>query len=85
MTPKERLEMIEDKIKLLNSSVLKNKNWKIDYVNRGTNNYCLVIKLKSKELHSAKFDTYGSVLNCLLFLEFMFSKKLDEIDKEVKK
>lgn len=81
MTPKEKLQMIEDKIKLLNDNVLKYKKWKIAYANKGTNNYCLTIVLNKKELFCGKFDTYGSVLSSLELMEFMFSRALDELDK----
>ena len=82
MTPREKLQAIEEKIKLLNESVLKHKNWKIGYVNKGTNNYCLTIILNNEELFCGKFDTYGSVLSCLELMEFMFSKALEEKQKE---
>ena len=67
---------------MLNESVLKHKNWKIGYVNKGTNNYCLTIILNNEELFCGKFDTYGSVLSCLELMEFMFSKALEEKQKE---
>lgn len=82
MTPKEKLQMIEDKIKLLNDNVLKYKKWKIAYANKGSNNYCLMIVLNNKELFCGKFDTYGSVLSSLELMEFMFSKALEEKQKE---
>ena len=82
MTPREKLQVIEEKIKLLNESVLKHKNWKLGYVNKGTNNYCLTIILNNKELFCGKFDTYGSVLSSLELMEFMFSKALEEKQKE---
>ena len=82
MTPKEKLQMIEDKIKLLNDNVLKYKKWKIAYANKGSNNYCLTIVLNKKELFCGKFDTYGSVLSSLELMEFMFSKALEEKQKE---
>ena len=81
MTPKEKLQMIEDKIKLLNDNVLKCKKWKIAYANKGSNNYCLTIVLNKKELFCGKFNTYGSVLSSLELMEFMFSRALDELDK----
>lgn len=56
MTPKEKLQMIEDKIKLLNDNVLKYKKWEIAYANKGSNN--------------------------LELMEFMFSKALEEKQKE---
>ena len=82
MTPREKLQAIEEKIKLLNESVLKHKNWKLGYVNKGTNNYCLTIILNNEELFCGKFDTYGSVLSSLELMEFMFSKALEERQKE---
>ena len=82
MTPKEKLQMIEDKVKLLNDNVLKYKKWKIAYANKGANNYCLTIVLNKKELFCGKFDTYGSVLSSLELMEFMFSKALEEKQKE---
>lgn len=82
MTPKEKLQMIEDKVKLLNDNVLKYKKWKIAYANKGSNNYCLTIVLNKKELFCGKFDTYGSVLSSLELMEFMFSKALEEKQKE---
>lgn len=82
MTPKEKLQMIEDKVKLLNDNVLKYKKWKIAYANKGSNNYCLMIVLNKKELFCGKFDTYGSVLSSLELMEFMFSKALEEKQKE---
>ena len=81
MTPKEKLQMIEDKIKSLNDNVLKYKKWKIAYANKGSNNYCLTIVLNKKELFCGKFDTYGSILSSLELMEFMFSRALDELDK----
>ena len=82
MTPREKLQIIEEKIKSLNESVLKYKNWKLGYVNKGTNNYCLTIILNNEELFCGKFDTYGSVLSSLELMEFMFSKALEEKQKE---
>ena len=82
MTPKEKLQMIEDKVKLLNDNVLKYKKWKIAYANKGSNNYCLMIVFNKKELFCGKFDTYGSVLSSLELMEFMFSKALEEKQKE---
>ena len=82
MTPKEKLQMIEDKIKLQKKNVLKKKNWNIAYANKGTNNYCFTIVLNNEELFSGKLDTYGSVLSCLELMEFMFSKALEERQKE---
>ena len=81
MKSSEKLVLINEKIDLLNNNVLKHKNWKIGYVNKGTNNYCLTIILNNEELFCGKFDTYGSVLSSLELMEFMFSRALDELDK----
>lgn len=78
MTPKEKLTLIEEKVKLLNGSILKLKKWKLNYINRGANNYCLTITLNKNELFNGKFNTYDSVLSALELLEFMFSKALEE-------
>lgn len=82
MKPSEKLELIETKINTFNSSVLKMKKWKINYINRGANNYCLTIVLNKEELFNGKFNTYDSVLSCLELLEFMFSRALEEKQKE---
>ena len=82
MKSSEKLVLINEKIDLLNNNVLKHKNWKLGYVNKGTNNYCLTIILNDEELFCGKFDTYGSVLSCLELMEFMFSKALEEKQKE---
>lgn len=82
MTPNEKLKVINEKVELLNDGVLKNKKWKLTYVNKGANNYCLTITLKNKELFSGKFNTYDSVLSALQLLEYMFSKALDELNKK---
>ena len=82
MKSSEKLVLINEKIDLLNNNVLKHKNWKLGYVNKGTNNYCLTIILNDEELFCGKFDTYGSVLSCLELMEFMFSKALEERQKE---
>ena len=82
MKSSEKLALINEKIDLLNNNVLKYKKWKIAYANKGANNYCLMIVLNKKELFCGKFDTYGSVLSCLELMEFMFSKALEEKQKE---
>ena len=78
----EKLALINEKIDLLNNNVLRFKNWKLGYANKGTNNYCLIIELNKKELFNSKFGTYDGVLNCLNLMEFMFSKALEEKQKE---
>lgn len=78
----DKLILINNKIKSLNNSVLKFKKWKLGYINKGSNNYCLTITLNNQELFCGKFDTYGSVLSCLELMEYMFSKALEEKQKE---
>ena len=82
MKSSEKLALIKEKIDLLNNNGLRFKNWKLGYANKGTNNYCLTIILNNKELFCGKFDTYGSVLSSLELMEFMFSKALEEKQKE---
>ena len=43
MTTNAKLKIINDKIVLLNNTILKYKKWKIYFENKGTNDYCLVI------------------------------------------
>lgn len=81
MTPNEKLKVIKEKVELLNDGVLKNKKWKLTYVNKGANNYCLAIVLNKQELFCGKFDTYGSVLSCLELMEFMFKRAFEEKQK----
>ena len=78
MKSQEKLEYIEKTINTLNNSVLKNKKWKLGFSNKGTNNYCVVIKDNKQELFCGKFDTYGSAMSCLDLLKFMFDKANNE-------
>lgn len=82
MSSKEKLKLIEEKLDKINNQVLKQKKWKLKYINRSANNYCLIIELNKKELFNSKFGTYDGVLNCLNLMEFMFSKALEEKQKE---
>lgn len=81
MSSKEKLKLIEERLDKINNQVLKQKKWKLKYINRSANNYCLIIELNKKELFNSKFGTYDGVLNCLNLMEFMFSRALDELDK----
>lgn len=78
MTPREKLELIDTKMQLLNNTILKNKKWKFEYINKGTNNYCIIIKLRNKEIHCSSFATFGSVLSALELFEFVCGKALKE-------
>ena len=74
----DKLDVINERIKILNETILKNKKWKLAFDNKGTNNYCLCVVLDKKELFAASFATYGSVLAALMLLQFMFLRALDE-------
>lgn len=74
----DKLNVIHERIEALNTMVLKNKKWKLVYTNKGTNNYCLCVVLGKKELFSASFATYGSVVSALVLLQFIFSRALNE-------
>lgn len=81
MKSSEKLALINEKIDLLNNGVLRLKDWKLNYINKGANNYCLAIVLNKQELFCGKFDTYGSVLSCLELMEFMFKRAFEEKTK----
>ena len=74
----DKLDIINERIKMLNETILKNKKWKLAYVNKGTNNYCLSVVLNGKELYAASFATYGSVISALTLLQFIFLRALNE-------
>jgi hypothetical protein len=69
----EKLSYIEKYITKLNKR-LKNRSFKAEFVNEGSNRYCL--KLKDQIY---KFNTYDDVINCLLFIDYMF----EEANKEI--
>ena len=74
----DKLDVINERIKILNETILKNKKWKLAFDNKGTNNYCLCVVHCKKELFAASFATYGSVLAALMLLQFMFMRALNE-------
>ena len=74
----DKLGIINERIDVLNKTILKNKKWKLAFDNKGTNNYCLCVVLGKKELFAASFATYGSVVSALILLQFIFSKALNE-------
>ena len=74
----DKLDVINERIKMLNETILKNKKWKLAFDNKGTNNYCLCVVHGKKELFTASFATYGSVLAALMLLQFMFMRALNE-------
>lgn len=73
----EKLKIIEEKILLLNDNVFKTKKWKLQFVNKGVNKYCLTFVLNDAEIFCAKYNTYDDLLNTLLLLEFMFKISKD--------
>lgn len=74
----DKLDVINERIKILNDTILKNKKWKLVYTNKGTNNYCLCVVQNNKELFAASFATYGSVISALMLFEFMCLRALNE-------
>jgi len=74
----DKLNVIYTRLEFLNKTILKNKKWKLAYSNKGINNYCLCIMLGNKELFTAQFATYGSVISALTLLQFMFSRAANE-------
>ena len=82
MTINEKIQLINDKLDIINGKILKNKKWKLQYTNKGANNYCITILDNKKELFCSKFETYSGVINCLSLFEFMFNKSLNERKKE---
>ena len=74
----DKLDVINERIKILNETILKNKKWKLAFDNKGTNNYCLCVMHGKKELFAASFATYGSVVAALMLLQFMFMRALNE-------
>lgn len=79
MKSREKLILMEEKINTINTTILKNKDWKIEFINRGANNYCLIIKLKNnKEYFNGTFVTYESVLSALDLILNMFSAELNK-------
>lgn len=77
MKTSEKLQYINDKIELINTRVLKNRNFKILFNKVGTNNYCL--NIKDKEF---KFNTYDDVISCIDLIRNMFMIATTEIKKE---
>lgn len=75
----EKLGLMKEKINKINNNILVNRTWNIEFINRGANNYCLVIKLKSgKEYYNGTFATYESVLSALDLILNMFDKRLNK-------
>lgn len=72
----EKLDYIQKSIKRLNER-LRNRSFKVEFENKGANNYCLKIK---DEYFS--FNTYDDVINCLVFIDFMFEETKKEMRGE---
>lgn len=69
----DKLDHIEKYIKKLNQR-LKNRSFKVSFENKGANNYCLQVK---EEYFS--FNTYDDVINCLLFIDYLFEETQKEM------
>ena len=69
----EKLTYIDKYIKRLNER-LRNRTFKVSFENKGANDYCLKIK---DEYYS--FNTYDDVINCLVFIDFMFEETKKEL------
>lgn len=78
MKSKEKLEYITTLIEKLNKAILKNKNWKLQFINKGANNYCISIVEDTRELYSSSFGTYDNVMQCLDLIKSMFSLEINE-------
>lgn len=79
MKSREKLILIEEKIKTINTTILKNRDWNIEFINRGANNYCLIIKLaNNEEYYNGTFATFESVLSALDLILNMFSAELNK-------
>lgn len=75
----EKLDLMKEKIDKINNNILVNRTWNIEFINRGANDYCLVIKLKNKkEYYNGRFATYDSVLSALDLILNMFDKELNK-------
>lgn len=76
MTSKEKLEIIESKITLLNVNVLRNKDFKIKYQKNGRK-YALSYVVTSNDMIicMADFNTYDDVLAALDLLETLFTRR----------
>lgn len=75
MRANKKLEYINNYIDKLNKRLIK-RSFKVEFENKGANNYCLVIGSES-----FKFNTYDDMTNCLTFIDLMFNKAENEIKK----
>ena len=79
MKSREKLDLMQEKIDKINNNILINRTWNIEFINRGANNYCLVIKLENgEEYYNGIFATYESVLSALDLILNMFNKELNK-------
>ena len=69
----EKLTYIDKYIKKLNKR-LKNRTFKVEFENKGANNYCLKV---CEEYFS--FNTYDDVIECLLFIDCLFEETTKEL------
>ena len=75
MTSKEKLEIIESKITLLNVNVLRNKDFKIKYQKNGRKYALSYVTPNDMIICMADFNTYDDVLAALDLLETLFTRR----------
>jgi len=80
MKTKDKLEQINYQLTERLNKRLKERTFKVEFENRGANNYCLKIEDKYY-----KFNTYDDLLNCLNFIDDMFEKAIAEIEEKKNK
>lgn len=78
MRTKEKLEVINKQLERLNLR-LKERTFKVKFINKGGNNYCL--NMLNKDY---RFNTYDDLISCLTFIDTMFEKSIEEIEKKRK-
>lgn len=86
----KKVQEIETLIDNLNKGFLSSMNAKVAFVSKGTNNYCLTLIFRKKELCSHSFYTYADVISALNFYESIFKRAIHErahkiVRKEQKK
>lgn len=79
MNTKQKLEYINVIIDKINTKVLPKRDFKFSFINKGANDYCIVITKDNKEINSFSFNTYDSVIACLDLIRAMFNESVKEI------
>ena len=76
MKTKEKLEIVNKYVERLNLR-LKERTFKVAFNNKGANRYCLTMLGQDY-----KFNTYDDLISCLTFIDEMFEKAIEEIEKK---